>query len=160
MREAEDFEFDGREAFHEAVRRVLAACRHDVLLADPDLQDWPFESAAGEGALAAALRRGARLRLLLANPAWLERHGARFMRTRRTFDGRVECRLVAPTLRLAECVLVGDRQHLVRRTPGERIRGRCVIASPARVEPFVPRLDAAWDESAPCLPSTVLGLAR
>jgi hypothetical protein len=160
MRQAEDYEFDGREAFHAAVRRALEGCRHEIVLLDRDLQDWPFESAEGEHALAEALRNGARLRLLLGSTAWLERHGSRFLRTRRRFDGRVECRLVPPTLRLDDGLMLGDRQHMVRRLPGERIHGRCVLASPSRVEPFGPRLDAAWEECEPCLPSTVLGLAR
>ena len=160
MREPRHFLFEGREAFGNALLEVLACCRREILLVDRDLQAWPFETPDADRALVAALRRGARLRLLVADAGWLERHGTRFMRTRRVFDGRIECRRLSPSLRMDDSALVGDGQHVLRRLPGERLRGRCTIATPAEAEPLAARLDAAWDECSPCLPSTVLGLMR
>ncbi|GAA4410408.1 hypothetical protein [Quisquiliibacterium transsilvanicum] len=160
MRQAEHILLEGREAFGDALLKVLACCRREIMLVDRDLQAWPFETPENDRALVAALRRGARLRVLVADAAWLERHGTRFMRTRRVFDGRIECRRLSPALRVDESALLGDRQHLLRRLPGERLRGRCAIASPTEAEPLAARLDAAWEECDPCLPSTVLGLMR
>ena len=160
MKEAEHIAFDDRAGFHAAVLRALACCRHEIVIIDRDLRAWPFETPEGDRALADALRRGARLRLLLGSTDWIERHGTRFMRTRRAFDSRVDCRRLPATLRLDDSALLGDRQHSVRRTPGERFRGRGVIASPSQVEQLASRLDAAWDECESCLPSTVLGLTR
>lgn len=160
MRQTEHTSFEGREAFTDAVLKLLACCRRELLLVDRDLQAWPFEVPEADRALTAALRRGARLRLLVASPHWLERQGTRFMRTRRVFDGRIECRRIAPPIQLADSVLVGDRQHLLRRLPGERLRGLCILADGAEAGALAAKIDDAWEESVPCLPSTVLGLVR
>ena len=160
MKEPEDFSFEDRAGFHAAVLHALAACRHEVMLVDPDLRAWPFESAPGERALQDALRRGVRFRVLLGDTGWVERQSTRFMRTRRNHDAAIACRRLPPGLRLDDSVLLGDRQHLLRRAHPDGYRGRCIIASPSQVEAMRQRLDAAWDESETALPSTVLGLAR
>jgi len=158
MKEAEHFTFDDRAGFSAAVLRVLPLCRHAIALVDPDLSDWPFEQRDTADALRAALLRGARLRLLLADPDWLERRGTRFMRLRREHAARIECRAMPTTLHVTESALVADGQHLVRRVFHEGFRGAASIASPSAAEPVRERFDAAWDESEPCLPATVLGL--
>jgi len=84
MREPRLSTFTGRREFHAAILEVLATSRHSIVAVDRDFEAWPLESALGEETLRRALRRGATLRLLVAQPDWLERHGARFMRVRRT----------------------------------------------------------------------------
>ena len=75
--------FDDRAAFRTAVLQLLRAARESLLLVDRDFSDWPIESADGESGLREALRAGVRLRLLVLDPEWLARHGARFARLRR-----------------------------------------------------------------------------
>lgn len=160
MRASSQTGFEDRAGFHAAVLQALDCCRRSIMVADRDLSGWPFESAAGEAALRAALHRGARMRVLLHDCGWLERHGSRFMRVRRAAADRIECRLLPDTLRIDDCALLGDRQHLVHRAHPDTLAGRCAIAMPALLENLQARLEAAWEESAPCLPSTILGLAR
>lgn len=158
MRAAETIPFDGRTQFHDAVLRALQTCRHAVLILDPSLADWPFESAEGATALRSAVARGARLRILLRESDWIERHGDRLRRLSREFPSRVEIRKLPENLHLVECLLVGDRQHTVRRAHADSMRGTAVLASPGEAEAPADRFETAWQESVPCLPATTLGL--
>lgn len=158
MIETAERAFEGRDGFHSAVLEVLGHARREVLMADPDFQAWPLATAAGEQALKQALLRGARLRLLIAKPGWLERHGDRFHRVRRVFADRIALRTVPESLRFNESLLLADRLHLVRRVHPEHLAGRLILANAVQVESRASRLDALWEESADCLPATTLGL--
>lgn len=158
MNTPEHIPFDDRDGFAAAILQALQNARKSIAIVDRDLQGWPFESVEGDTALRAALRHGARLRLLLAQPTWLERNGTRFMRTRRDFAEWVECRTFPASLRIVESAIVIDGRNLVRRAHYDTFRGLCVLESPAAAEPVRGRIDAAWDESEPCLPASTLGL--
>ena len=157
---AEQRSFDDHKGLTEAVIAALAQCRQDLFLVDRDLRDWPFERPEVDQALAETLRRGACLRLLITDTTCLERRGTRFMRTRRTFDQRVHCRRPPELLRLDWSALVVDRRHLIRRAPGKQVRGHWLLNASARAQTMLQDLEAAWEQSETCLPSTVLGLAR
>lgn len=158
MRATETIAFDGRAQFHAALIRTIDACRHSMLLLDRSLQDWPLESADGARALGSALARGVRLRILLADTDWVERNGERIRRLQRAFCARVDIRRVPAGLPVTESLLVGDRQHTVRRAHQDTMRGSCVLASPSEAEAPANRFESLWDESEPCLPATTLGL--
>lgn len=149
-----------RGEFQEAVLTALRATRRDLVLADRSFQDWPLETAAGSDALERVLREDprARVRMLVADPDWLERHGARFALLRQRHRERIACRRVPATLFDGSGVLIGDREHLLRRAHADHFRGRLTLAAPADVEPVAARHDALWDESTPCLSATTLGL--
>lgn len=150
--------FDDRAAFRAAVLQVLRAARESLLLVDRDFSDWPIESADGEAALREALRAGVRLRLLVLDPEWLARHGARFARLRRVYGDRIECRTVPGSLRMSDSLVVSDRRHAVRRVPPDAMRGWVLAEMPAEAAAAAERPEAVWEESEPCLPATTLGL--
>jgi hypothetical protein len=158
MRPSEKFDFDGRGEFHAAALRLFGETRHTLVLLDRKLEDWPIESAAGEQALRSALVRGARLRILLGQTEWVERHAHRLLRLRRDFSERLDIRMLPPGLRLEESLLVVDRQHVLRRAHSETLRGSAVLATPSQAEAPGERFESAWQESIPCLPATTLGL--
>lgn len=158
MRATETIAFDGRAQFHAALIRTIAECRHSMLVLDRSLQDWPLETAHGARALEAALARGVRMRILLADTDWVERNGERMRRLRRTFSARVDIRRVPAGLPVTESLLVGDRQHTLRRAHHDTTCGSCVLASPSEAEAPAGRFESLWDESEPCLPATTLGL--
>lgn len=155
---AEHLPFDDRAGFTAAVLQVLRAAHKSIDIVDRDLQAWAFETLEADTLLRAALRQGARLRVLVGQPGWLERHGTRFMRTRRDFSERVECRAFPASLRIVESAIVVDDRHLARRAHFETFTGVCVLDGPLTAKPVRERFDAAWDESEPCLPATTLGL--
>jgi hypothetical protein len=152
--------FRSRGEFNEAVLTALAETRRDLTLADRDFSDWPLETVTGNAALEAFLQGDtqARVRVLVADPDWLERRAARFHATRRRHPGAIACRLIPPSLFNGEGVVIGDRRHLLRRAHHDFFRGRLSLGQPAEVEPVAARWDALWEESTPVLSSTTLGL--
>ena len=158
MRPPEILGFEGRAQFQVSVLRVLEICRHSITLLDHDLETWPLETSGCDVALRAALLRGVALRILLARSDWVERNASRLRRLQREHPARIAFRQLPESLRIADSTLVGDRQHMVRRAQGRMLRGTLVIASPGETEPAADRFEAAWQEAAPCLPVTTLGL--
>lgn len=151
--------FRSRGEFDEAVLTALAASERDLLLADRDFSDWPLGTVAACTTIEALLRRpGGRVRVLVADPDWLERHGARFAGLRRRFAVSLACRRIPPSLFRGEGALIGDRCHLLRRAHAGQFRGRLTLSRPGDVGPEADRYDALWDESTPCLTATTLGL--
>ena len=161
MQATESRLFDGRRDFHDNVLEMLARTRLTVALADRDFSDWPLETPAAFDALARILmQRDGRLRVIVYQPDWLERHGARFALLRRRFAAGIECRTPPPSLAPADGLLLGDRHHLLRRASSAAWRGRAIYAAGVRedVEPWRIRFESLWEESIPCLTATSLGL--
>lgn len=158
MKEPQDQPLEGRQAFADAIVATLALARHDVIMLDPDFSAWPIGRSDGAQALRAALTRGARVRLLVADPAWLATRADRFLAVHRAASGRCAIRQLPARLLLRESTLIVDRQHLVRKPHPDAAHGRQSIAMPSAAEPHAERLAAAWDESTDCLPATTLGL--
>lgn len=152
--------FRSRGEFDEAVLTAVTATRRDLLLGDRDFSDWPLETAAGSDALEAFLsgHAEARLRLLVADPDWLERRGARFARLRQRHASAIACRQIPISLYADDGVIVGDGIHLLRRAHHDFFRGRLSLGRPSDIAPIAQRWNALWDESTPCLATTTLGL--
>lgn len=150
--------FEGREAFHQALIRVLEGSRRQLFAVDPDFEGWPLAGAAAGAALRRALLRGARLRMVVGDIGWLARRAERFMVLRREFSASIEIRRPPESLRLVESLLAGDGQHLVRKAHADSRVGRLSIGIPATVDGIQARLEALWEESSDCLPATTLGL--
>jgi hypothetical protein len=159
MRAESSLLFRSRGEFTEAVLAVIDASTRELVLADRDFADWPLETQTGCDLLASFLAdEHARLRLMVADPDWLERRAARFMQLRRRHPAGVECRRMPASLFGGESVAIGDRRHLLRRAHGDFFRGRLTFGDPQAAEPMAGRYDAMWDESTPCLPAHTLGL--
>ena len=151
--------FSSRGEFHQCVVELLARTRLTVAMADRDFSDWPLESPAVFEALSRILRTpDASVRLVVQQPEWLERYGARFGRLRRDFAGRIECRQPPPALRTRDGLMLGDRGHLLRRADVDAFRGRALFAVAEGLDPWRIRFESLWDESTPCLAPTSLGL--
>ena len=67
MREGVDRVLDGRAAFSQAVIQLIDLARHELQMVAPDFSDWPQAGSEGAAALRAALQRGVRLRVLVAD---------------------------------------------------------------------------------------------
>ncbi len=159
MRAESSVLFRSRGEFTEAVLAAIAASRHELVLADRDFADWPLETQVGCEVVAAFLAdERARLRLMVADPDWLERRAARFMQLRRRHPVGIECRRMPASLFGGEGVAIGDRRHLLRRAHGDFFRGRLTLGDPQAAEPIAGRYASMWDESTPCLPANTLGL--
>ena len=153
--------FDGRTEFSELVRRALATAAaqgwREIILCDPDFEDWPL----GERAVAQALndwsRRGGRLTMLAGNYDTVLKQHARFVTWRQTWSHAVECRKSA---RLSAGSLPSalwspgwmfERLNLAHSTG--------VAGSEAGRRVFLKeRLSERLLGSSPAFPATVLGL--
>jgi hypothetical protein len=158
MKEPQDRAFEGRSGFQEAVLSVLALARREIWLLDPGFADWPIHDATGARALQSALARGARLKVLVGNPDFLQRQADRFLRLQRLHSARIQIRVFPESLLLEESVLLADDQHLVRKPHHDSRMGRLVIAMPSATDGQRKRLGAIWDESGDAMPATTLGL--
>lgn len=88
--------FDGRLAFREHLQTVLAAAaRHnwrEIILSDPDFDDWPLGERAIVDALQAWAAAGRSFVLLAQRFDLFEREHARFVTWRRMWSHIIECR--------------------------------------------------------------------
>ncbi len=159
MQSSEERLFDGRGEFHANVLEMLDRTRLAVCAADRDFADWPLETPAAFDTLSRILiGREASLRLIVYEPDWLERQGARFGLLRRRFPDKIACRTPPATLAPSDGMLFGDQHHLLRRAHSRAWRGRALFAVSDGLQPWRQRFEALWDESEPCLGATSLGL--
>ncbi|MGE0800882.1 MAG: hypothetical protein AB7G13_10190 [Lautropia sp.] len=160
MQTSESRLFTARGEFHACIDELLVRTRLLLATYDHDFSDWPLESRRCFDALTQLLGRpGAGWRLIVRDPDWLERHGARFGQLRRLHADRIQCRCAPPAVAPAAGIALGDRNQLLRRADLTAFRGRALFAAePAEIDPWRLRFEALWDESTPCLVATPLGL--
>lgn len=150
--------FAGRDAFRDHLRAALSQAAEqrwpELVLADPDFDDWPLGEESVADALNAWAAHGQQLRVLAARFEPLQRRHDRFVTFRRQWSHKVECRVAAssdvPSLLLAPRWLV-QRLDVERCTGlGSGDAGRVVRAN----ELFTER----WQRARPGFFSSVLGL--
>jgi hypothetical protein len=87
----------GREVFVQTVRDALACaareCWKEITLSDATFEDWPLYERAVVESLQAWSKTGRRLRMLATRFDGVQRHHARFVRWRQTWDHLIECRV-------------------------------------------------------------------
>lgn len=88
--------FSGRDAFADLIRLALATAAaqgwREIILCDPDFEDWPLGERAVAQALNGWSKTGRKLTMLAENYDALARRHARFVTWRRTWAHIVECR--------------------------------------------------------------------
>lgn len=88
--------FAGREAFAQTVRDALACAAREgwreLVLSDADFGDWPLHERAVVESLQAWAGSGRRLRMLASRFDHVQRHQARFVAWRQTWDHIIDCR--------------------------------------------------------------------
>ncbi len=153
--------FSGRTEFAGLIRQALAAAAaqgwHEIILSDPDFEDWPL----GERVVAQALndwsKTGRKLTIMGANYDTVLRRHARFVAWRRTWAHIVECR--------GSAAIPADRIPSALWSPGwtfERLDvQRCIGmagSDVARRVSLKERLNERLLNSSPAFPATILGL--
>ena len=153
--------FSGRTEFTDLIRQAFAAAAaegwREIIVCDPDFEDWPL----GERVVAQALndwsRTGRKLTILAKNYDEVLRRHARFVTWRRTWAHIVECRgsASAPADDMPSALWgpgwALERLDLQRCTG---IAGSDVIRRVALRE----RLNEQLLKSSPAFPATTLGL--
>ena len=150
--------FDTRAAFQAHLGDVLARARATLVMFDPDFTLFRLGAPEVDVILRRFLHAGGRLRLVLHNPAHLERE-ARFLRLLKDYAHAIECRRTPRSLRaLTDSFCIADDLHIVRRFHSAHLRGEVAFDAPQHTELSRLRFDAIWAESQPGLQASVTGL--
>lgn len=150
--------FAGREDFLARVRVSLVQAAEqqwsELVLCDPDFEDWPLGERGVVDALNAWAVHGQRLRVLATGFQLLQRRHDRFMNFRRQWSHKIECRTVGrddpPSL------LLGPR-WLLQRLDRERCTGLGSFDA-GRVLRARERFEERWGTGRAGLHGSVLGL--
>jgi len=150
--------FDTRAAFQGNLGDVLARARATLVMFDPDFTLFRLGAPEVDVILRRFLHAGGRLRLVLHDPAHLERE-ARFLRLLKDYAHAIECRRTPRSLRaLTDSFCIADDLHIVRRFHSAHLRGEVAFDAPQHTELSRLRFDAIWAESQPGLQASVTGL--
>lgn len=153
--------FEGRNDFRQLVRDALACAAregwHEIILSDPDFQDWPL----GERAVAQSLqdwsRSGRQIVLLARRYDEAARLHARFVQWRGTWSHivtAVACPSAGP-LELPSAIW--SRGWVLERLDPQRCNGWCG-SEPERRLLLRERLEEWLRKATPSFPATTLGL--
>jgi hypothetical protein len=153
--------FSGRDAFAGLIRLALATAAaqgwREIILCDPDFEDWPL----GERAVAQALndwsKTGRRLTLLAENYDALVRRHARFVTWRRTWAHIVECRQAQATQPDSMPSALWSPGWVFERLDLPQCSGRAGSEVARRVA-LKERLKEVLLHSSPAFPASTLGL--
>jgi len=158
MTAPEPVPFDTRAAFQGHLGDVLARARATLVMFDPDLTLFRLGAPEVDVILRRFLHAGGRLRLVLHDPAHLQRE-ARFLRLLKDYAHAIECRRTPRSLRaLTDSFCIADDLHIVRRFHSAHLRGEVAFDAPQHTELSRLRFDAIWAESQPGLQASVTGL--
>lgn len=153
--------FSGQAEFAEVIRTALVTAAvqgwREIILCDPDFEDWPLGERVVVQALNDWAKTGRKLTMLAENFAELPRRHARFVVWRRTWAHIVECQQaeVVPAGSLPSALWspswVFERQNLPRYTG-------TVSAKVVQRVGLKERLNELLLNSATAFPATTLGL--
>jgi hypothetical protein len=153
--------FSGRAEFADLIRLALATAAaqgwREIILCDPDFEDWPL----GERAVAQALndwcRSGRKFTMLAASYEALARRHARFVTWRRTWAHLVECRKNVATPPGDLPSALWSPHWVFQRMDLPRCIGTAGSEAARRVA-LKERLDELLLNSSPAFAATTLGL--
>lgn len=153
--------FSGLAAFAQLVRDALAcAAREDwshMVWSDADFLDWPLRERAVVDSLNAWAGSGRRLLILAHRFDEVQRHHARFVQWRNTWDHVVDCRVCKQRDVSEFPSALWSPQWVMRRLDLERSTG-VSGTEPQRRVLLKEELDECKRQGSPGFPSTILGL--
>jgi hypothetical protein len=148
-------------AINDATDRLLNLAQQSIAIFDVDLRDEAWNARLRCESLERFLlaSRGNRMRVVLNDCDYVDRHHARLMQLLRQFSERLEFRLNATEWRhLFDPFVLVDRHHYLHRFHYEHARAEFAIAQPEPAQELALRFEALWQASEPGLSATVLGL--
>lgn len=147
--------------YRRACDTILRKAEHEILIFDRDLAAPRFEETARLEALDSFLQadRLRRIRVVLHDPAPLERNAPRLMQLIFRFSHAVEVRQSPDNLRLvADTHVLADDGHGVRRFHVDQPRSALILDDQAYIHPWRQRFEELWELSHPCLTMHTTGL--
>ncbi len=162
MTRPEERLFDSYTEYRAAVLEALGLARSGLRIFDPDLAETGLESMAGVEALQALARTSPHqdaIRILLRDPAYLEREAPRLLHFVGRFGHRVAVRVVAEGSQLGDqAFLVADDRHFLVRFHTDRPRGKFCADDGEAAALAVAQFDTAWLAAQPGPSGAGLGI--
>lgn len=153
--------FSGRAEFADLIHLALATAAaqgwREIILSDPDFEDWPLGDRALAQALSDWSRAGRRLTMVAASYEALPRRHARFVSWRRTWSHLVECRKSAAASADSLPSALWSPGWVLERMDLPRCTGMAGSEVARRVA-LKERLNEVLLKSSPAFPATTLGL--
>lgn len=153
--------FEGLTAFAQLVRDALVCAAHEgwsqMVWSDANFLDWPLREKAVVESLQAWSRSGRRLVLLAHRFDEVQRHHARFVQWRNTWDHVVECRVCKQVDATEFPSALWSPHWVMRRLDLERSTGVAGYEPQRRVL-LKEELEECRRQSSPGFSSTILGL--
>ncbi|MBK6638882.1 MAG: hypothetical protein IPH08_12935 [Rhodocyclaceae bacterium] len=153
--------FDDEASYRSGLGQVLALAERTLYVFDRNLADMNFESPALQSALLAFIDRdrGNRLHVLLHDTNALQRHMPRTIALIARFAHAIEVRQVPDEYRhLADCHILADARHGIRRFHTDHPRGSLLIDNPEEVRAWWNRYGELWEQSTPLTLTGTTGL--
>jgi hypothetical protein len=153
--------FEGREEFRQLVRDALACAAREgwreIILSDPDFEDWPLGERAVADSLQAWSRGGRRIVLLARNYDVALRQHARFVQWRRLWSHIVTAVACPGADRLDLPSALWSPAWVLERRDIERSTGYCG-SEPERRVLLREALNEWLLKATPAFPASTLGL--
>lgn len=147
--------------YRHACDATLCRAEHEILIFDRDLATLRLEEKSRIAALDSFLHAddSRRIRIVLHDPAPLERDSLRLVRLILRFSHLIEVRQSPDNLRhLADTHVFADEQHGVRRFHVDQPRSALIVHDQAYIHPWRQRFEELWGLSQPCLRIAPTGL--
>lgn len=153
--------FTGRDAFADLIRLALATAAaqgwREIILCDPDFEDWPLGERAVTQALNDWSKTGRKLTMLAENYDALVRRHARFVTWRRTWAHVVECHQAQAIQPDSLASVLWSPGWVMERLDLLRCNGMAGSEATRRVA-LKERLNEVLLDSSPAFPASTLGL--
>jgi hypothetical protein len=147
--------------YRQACDTVLGRAEHEILIFDRDLAALRLEEKARLEKLAGFLQKNGsgRIRVVLHDPAPVERNAPRLMQLLARFSHLIEIRQSPDNLRhLMDTHLMVDEVHGVRRFHVDQPRSALILDDQAYLHPWRQRFEELWELSHSCLRFDTTGL--
>ncbi len=144
-----------------AVALVLDGAQRVVRAMQRDLAPFALSTAAATDRIERFLlaQRGARVRLLVDDAAWLETGAARLRRLQRFFPHAIEMRIAAADDAVGDdACLLADVRHALLLTPTAQALGDLWLNHEPHARNWAALFDRRWEAAAHNLPVAPLGL--
>ena len=139
--------FDTEAAYRASIDSVLAAARRNIRILDQDLSRMQLDSPERSRLLAEFLRKSPEQRLLVAlhDCTLLPTRMPRLMELLTRYPQVLEIRSIPDEFRhLADCHILVDETHGVRRFHSAQPRGAMILDDAAEIHPWWQRFDELW----------------
>ncbi len=154
-------ELASRAGFADALTEITGLARRTLRMFDPTAAAFGFNTPQREEQLSAFFRasRMNRLMIVVHEPHIITQSSPRLLRLLRQFSHAIAIHQTNDAIRNIEDVLViADERHCIRKPHYEQVRGVVTLHEPVETREWLNRFNAIWEQSAPSVSATTIGL--